>query len=325
VQVVGFILLAVASHLWAFIFASVLCGIGRSMLEIPGKALIADVVEDAKHREWAFHARFFMINAGAAIGPIVGLKMGLIGEQGGFWLTAVAYSIYMLVLWWMLRRWTLKKNPSGQPASAKPTGSFTATLKVIQNDHVLLLITLVNFIVMITYSQIDSTLLQYLLRVTQLDAATLFTYLLTTNAVTIVVMQIPLLWLMRKVAIAWRIKVALLLVGCGFASFGVLTEASMWAWMLVMVVLSLGEAIMFPSLAVQMDQIAPQHLKGSYFGAASLAGFGFAFGPVIGGLALDYIASGWLWYGFGVLQAVALYLYFVASRNATTGELNSGQ
>ena len=308
-QITGFAMMAMANQVWMFVVASVVCGIARAMFETPSKALISDVINNPKVREWAFHIRFLALNLGAAIGPIIGLKIGTTGEQNTFWLASLAYGMYVFAMWVAFKYNHIRPNHTAK------VESIGKTISVLKQDHTLLFIVLVNFLVLLTYSQIDSTLLLYLLKFTQLDAATLYTYLLTTNALTIVIMQIPLLWLTRNIAISTRIKVALVLVGCGFASFGALSTAPMLAWLLVMVMLSLGEAIMFPSMSIQMDQIAPAHLKGSYFGAASLAGFGFAIGPVVGGMALDYFASGMLWYSFGVLQAVALMLYFVATKD----------
>ena len=52
--------------------------------------------------------------------------------------------------------------------------------------------------------------------------------------------------------------------------------------------LSVGEAILFPTLQLQVDRMAPAHLRGSYFGAAGLSGLGFGAGPFVGGLLLEY-------------------------------------
>lgn len=55
----------------------------------------------------------------------------------------------------------------------------------------------------------------------------------------------------------------------------------------------IGEAILFPTLNLQADHLAPAHLRGSYFGALSLAGLGFAAGPFAGGVLLQYLGGPW--------------------------------
>lgn len=44
-------------------------------------------------------------------------------------------------------------------------------------------------------------------------------------------------------------------------------------------------------MSVQIDRLAPAHLKGSYFGAASLYSAGFALGPLVGGWLLSINAK----------------------------------
>ncbi|MGL6469163.1 hypothetical protein ACSZNP_18460 [Aeromonas hydrophila] len=46
-----------------------------------------------------------------------------------------------------------------------------------------------------------------------------------------------------------------------------------------MFLLSVGEAVLFPLFNVLIDEMAPAHLKGSYFGASALAGLGWALSP----------------------------------------------
>jgi predicted MFS family arabinose efflux permease len=62
-------------------------------------------------------------------------------------------------------------------------------------------------------------------------------------------------------------------------------------WVLVTLVLSLGEVILFPTLQLQVDRLAPSHMKGSYFGAAGLSGIGFGLGPFVGGFMLQYLGG----------------------------------
>ena len=44
---------------------------------------------------------------------------------------------------------------------------------------------------------------------------------------------------------------------------------------------SIRDVILFPLLNVLVDQMAPEHLKGSYFGAASMSGLGIAIGALL--------------------------------------------
>jgi MFS family permease len=56
-------------------------------------------------------------------------------------------------------------------------------------------------------------------------------------------------------------------------------------------VLSVGEVILFPTLQLQVDRMAPPYMKGSYFGAAGLSGLGFGLGPFAGGFMLQHLGG----------------------------------
>ena len=43
-------------------------------------------------------ALYFAVNAGCAIGPILGVSAGLTGEQSSFYITVVAFAILLLLL-----------------------------------------------------------------------------------------------------------------------------------------------------------------------------------------------------------------------------------
>lgn len=73
--------------------------------------------------------------------------------------------------------------------------------------------------------------------------------------------------------------------------------------------MSIAEAILFPTMNVHIDQFAPAHLRGAYFGAASFYSLGFALPPLIGGFVLDYFGGFWLFMMVSLLCFVVIYLY----------------
>ena len=75
--------------------------------------------------------------------------------------------------------------------------------------------------------------------------------------------------------------------------------------------MSLGEAILFPSMSVHVDRIAPDHLRGAYFGATVLYDLGFAFAPIGGGIILDHYGGSWLFLCCALIAFVVFALYHV--------------
>jgi MFS family permease len=60
-----------------------------------------------------------------------------------------------------------------------------------------------------------------------------------------------------------------------------------WGWLCSIFILSIGECILFPSMNIYLDRIAPNEMKGLYFGVATLYSIGFVVAPFFGGVILD--------------------------------------
>jgi MFS family permease len=106
------------------------------------------------------------------------------------------------------------------------------------------------------------------------------------------------------------------------AQIGFLFTPSDWAlgWGLACFILSLGEVIAFPTLNVQIDRMAPPHLRGSYFGAAALYSLGFAIAPLIGGVVIELLSPVWLFAVCFGLCLVMIWLYWLAEHTEDTVE-----
>jgi MFS family permease len=283
----AYALLAVASNVLAYTIGAFMVGFTRSMLEPPSKALIADHIADQRRRDLAFHARYFLINVGGAVGPLVGLAFGLSAQQETFWLTAVAYVAFAVAF-----RVTLRRTREPTQRRGEPTTSMADAVRVLRADRQFLLLLLAMTLTMSAYAQQESTLIQYVALEGGGRAVRLVTALIVTNALTVVVFQFPLLRALAGVDPYVRTYIGLALYAVSFATYPFLPPASIVAWVVVTVVFSVGEAILFPTLQLQVDRMAPAHMKGSYFGAAGLSAIGFGLGPMAGGFLLQHTGGG---------------------------------
>ena len=82
-----------------------------------------------------------------------------------------------------------------------------------------------------------------------------------------------------------------------------------WGWIGAVIIMSLAETILFPTMNVHIDRIAPDHLRGAYFGAASFYDFGFALAPLGGGIVLDLWGGSTLFFIVAGLTLVVMLLY----------------
>ena len=280
------LLLATANTVMSYALGAVLVGVCRSAIESPATALISESIPDQALRELAFHGRYFLANVGASLGPLMGFAFGLATQQTTFLITGVAYVVFGLALTFGFGR-----AAENWRSDAKETARLSRAIRTLNNDHRFLMVILATFLTYVAYAQVESTLVQYFNLNGREKGVALATAVIATNGVTIILFQFPLLRLLRNYDLDIRIQVGMALFVAGFVAYSFLPIGSYFGWIAATCVLSLGEAILFPTLNLQADRMAPGHLKGSYFGAIMLSNLGFAVGPPLGGAMLQYLGG----------------------------------
>lgn len=306
IAVFSFVGIGLANQIWQFFVLIVGTGITRQMIEAPAKSVIGDCLHDRKDRELALNLRYFAINAGGAIGPLLGIAIALHHPQPLFITTGISYLLYGITL--------LINLPGKRPAShdSENRPNFLATLTIIARDSIFIKMLIANFLLMFMYGQAESSLPQIIVRTGLADAAKMISGLVLVNTVTIILFQFPTLKLMESMSLFARTRIGMILVA--LSQIGFLFSSAEWpmGWFLSSFVLALGEVITFPTLGVQIDRLAPPHLRGAYFGAAALYSLGFAVAPVGGGILIAWYGASWLYAICTVLCGVMIGLYWLA-------------
>ncbi|KPV60097.1 MFS transporter [Paenibacillus sp. A3] len=288
---------AFAAETWSFFLLSAINGLCRSVFEPTARALLADVTP-SEHRADAFNARYFAINIGGAIGPLVGLKLGAGGSSSllPFFASAVIFFIYAIVL--VIFMVTFKQKLHEKSASI----TMNQMARIIFTDKIFLYFLLGNVFVAGAYSHLDTTLSQFIGH----DRVESYSFLFVINTLSVLVLQYPLAKLMKRFSSLTALKAGCLLFGLGLFGFGVFDNILMLA--LSMVVFTTGEILCFVIGDVLIGEIAPEHLRGAYYGASGLAFIGQSVCAWIGGILLSVL-------GFGqgpVLFAILMLLAFIA-------------
>jgi MFS family permease len=91
---------------------------------------------------------------------------------------------------------------------------------------------------------------------------------------------------------------------------------SLVGWCVAMFIFTLGEMIIYPADFLFVDTLAPEELRGSYYGAQNLAALGGAASPVMCGFLLMHTPAPSMFYALSALAAVGGYLCFVSGRRA---------
>ncbi len=291
--------------------------IARGMVENPGKALMTDMLKDRAVKDMALHMRYFSLNIGAAFGPLVGISIGLTGQQTTFFVVAAAYGIYLLAASMVFR----KESPLTH-AKMQQDHTISQVIGILGRDHAFLLFVLASLLAFVAYAQIDVGLLQYLRVVDFPDIVGFYALLIFVNGMTVLIFQFPLLKLLENIAPMHRAALGVVLFIVAFIGF-TLSPVDMRAGFLIsMFLLSIGEVILLPTLNIIVDRMAPEHLKGSYFGAAAFGAFGFSLAPLTGGFLLHQFGGTALWLSMAGLSCFVGFLFFLA-QNLSARKLNA--
>ncbi|MFC0189237.1 MDR family MFS transporter [Fictibacillus aquaticus] len=316
---------AFADALWHFFLLNALSGLCRSWFEPISRALLADVTTK-ENRLSVFNARYFAINVGAAIGPVIGTHLGTSTSTSGFLITSAFYAAYAVTVLLLMKRYQ-RTLTSGEDKKF----SVKAAISVLAQDRVLLFFLLGNIVVMMGQAQMDSTLAQYLGSAPQFkDGVKLFSYLILVNAITVLILQYPVTNFMRRFDTMFSLRVGSIAFSLALFGFGLSNE---WHVLVIsMILLTIGEIIVFVMSDVLLDNLAPEHMRGTYFGAMSLRSIGFSAGPWIGGMLLEAYGFANGFYIFGTLALISLSglpMFHLGQRvmgksNSTKETINSG-
>lgn len=74
-----------------------------------------------------------------------------------------------------------------------------------------------------------------------------------------------------------------------------------------------GEIIVIPAEYMFIDRIAPDHLRGMYYGAQNLSNLGAALGPVLCGLVLASLPAHYMFYMLAAFIVGGGVFYFIGA------------
>jgi MFS family permease len=300
---IAFAIMASADTALFIITGAVMVVATRHIVDPPTRALLADLTGDKKMREMAFHLNYFMVNVGASTGPFIALYLGITARQSTFWVTATVIAIYTIVL--LAALWRVQNKHENSEKT-----HWSEVIKVLKADRVFLWLMVGSILVAYTYAQQDSSIVQYLTHYLDFEqAAFLFSFIIAGNSITVVLAQFPLLKLMKNWSYDARIRFGVSGFLLGFVVYAVIPVDWLWGWIIGTVILSVGESVLFPTLNLKTDQIAPEHLKGTYFGASNLYALGYGMGPLLGGFMIMSNFGNTLWWTAAGVCSLALLVY----------------
>ncbi|MCM3783807.1 MFS transporter [Neobacillus mesonae] len=289
-----FIGFALANQIWMFFVMNALNGLCRAVFEPTSRAMLSDITEP-ENKLLIFNLRYAAINVGVVIGPLIGLQFGTAQSGAPFIAAGIVYIIYGFVL--MLQFVKRKDLEISRSHAAAPV-SLKEAFSVTSRDRTFMYVLIGSIFCILGYGHFSSTLPQYLeLSPVFENGAEWFTYMLSMNAVVVLIVQYPLVRWFKNFPPAVSLIVGNALVASSMLVFGIFD--SRWAMLLGVVIFTIGEVLMFTLMDLLVDKIAKPELRGTYFGMIGFNNMGNVLAPVIGG---------WLLTSFSAEQSFFIFL-----------------
>lgn len=301
---IGFVLLTFAHNLYLTTAILVITETASALFLIGSKAIISENLP-VSQRARVFSLRYTLTNIGYATGPMLGVVIAGQLPLAPFLIAgAIAFLSTLL----------MRGIPAttGLPSLSKPQ-SFLDTLVTLKNDRTLIMFTCGCLLSTIVHGRFTLYLSQYLL-VTEDAKSALDTMaaLLACNAISVILLQYQIGRFLKREQLRYWIAVGTSLFILGLIGFSL--ADSLLGWCLAMFVFTLGEMIIYPAEFLFIDTLAPEALRGSYYGAQNLAALGGALSPVICGYLLVHTPAPTMFYALSSLTALGGLLCFMSGR-----------
>ena len=303
--VLGFIGTVLAQDIWTFYTCLILINLAYAVIDIAVKAGFASLLPEEARSE-VFSIKYTLTNIGYAVGPFFGAMVAKLDISLPFILSALlGVGFFLLYARWGDRALTTAE------VEQKPV-SFLAVGRVLLRDRRLVCFTLGGLLSAVVFGQFTAYLSQYLVTTTTAEYTyTVISAVLTTNAVLVIALQYLIgRRISHRYLSQWLIA-GLSMFMLGLIGFGLST--SVLGWVLAMAVFTVGEIIVFPAEYMFIDRIAPDHLRGMYYGAQNLSNLGAALGPVLCGLVLASLPAHYMFYMLGAFIVGGGVFYFIGA------------
>ena len=275
-------------------------------------AMIGDLVP-TERREHAFGLLYVAINLGFSAAPLLGGFLAARSYSLLFLVNAASCAAYGIIL--------LAAVPETLPAAGagpRVAVPWSAAVRAILRDRVFLLFLGATLAAALVFMQHMAPLPLFMKRA-GLGPDT-YGRVISLNGLMIVALQLPVTAWITRWPRGRMLMVAALLIGAGFGLTGVAVLPVHFA--ATVAVWTLGEIIQAPLTNAAVSDLAPIHLRARYMSAMALCySLSVVVGAPLGGMALEHLGGGALWWGcagMGVVSAALYALTPLARRGSST-------
>lgn len=278
-----------AAALWPWAVLLALYAVFNMLFRISGHAMVADLVGSEQRAETYALLRMGD-NIGIALGPTIGGFLVTWTYRLSYYLAAV---VQIALAWGVtaLMSETLPQVSVEQQSRAASSMGYGPLLR----DRPFLGL-LASYILVQVANAMVFVLLGLYVKENFAIAENRYGFIVGTNAAMVVFFQYAVTRQTDHYAPLPVIALAALLYAAGMVGFAL--SRSFPAFLLAMVITTVGELMLVPTATALVSNIAPADMRARYMGVFSLSfRIGAGIGPVVGGLLNDQVAPVAIWYG----------------------------
>jgi MFS family permease len=259
------------------------------------QAMLADILPVDKRPD-GFGVLRVTMNLAATIGPAIGGVLAGINFLFLFITDFIVSVITALIVYFALPETKPINKKDGQEESVVQTFSGYG---IVFKDKIFLAFLFLSTFTAVVYFQMNTTLSVFLRDFHNVSAQG-FGFILSFNAVCVVLFQFCVTKKIKEYHPLRVMMVGNILYAVGFALFGFTNIY--WQFLVAMLIITMGEMIIAPIIQTLIADISPENMRGRYMAAYHLGwGIAVALGPLATGIIMDNFNPNWVWYAGGTI------------------------
>lgn len=285
----GALSLGLAGHAWAVLLSAGALGAGQAVMQPALATMIVDC-STAETRSRAFAMQFFLQNLGLGVGGLIGGHLVDTTRVSSFTLLFAIEAAVFLLLVVVMATVRMPRAPRVEEAPTAAGRSARSSWRELLDNRAMVRLCVLGFVLFFAcYGQFESGLSAYGVEAAGISTSALGTAL-AANTMMIVVAQFAVLRFVERrrrsrviaaVGVIWA-------VAWGAAAYAGLEHGSQAmataAFVSTYALFGLGEAMLSPTLAPLVADLAPTGMAGQYNSAFALVKqLALAVGPAVGG------------------------------------------
>lgn len=292
---------------WEVYAPGLLCfGLSIAFIFVPLNALVSSLWPEGGRR--GFNLLYVYNNAGVAVGTAIGGLVAMFSFRLVFLFNAFSFLLYLLLVLFMIPVQNAQEKSPAQKSQHQP-------LLHDRGFPVLLALCGGIFLVWAAYIQLSTFLPVIMLQLG--FSLPQYSILWTINGIIIVTLQPVINWIIRHWAhsLSRQFYLACFLLASAFLIL--FFRLPYYSYILMMLILTLGEMLILPAVPTAAAQIAPEGKSGTYQGiSAGASSGGRVLGPLLGGVVYDHSGGQMTWVLALIFMGLSLIGFFLYRRRA---------